>query len=68
MNKKPTAPARGRPKKAPGESRDAILQVRLTGEERKMLDDAARMKSLDTSAWVRTEVLAIARRQLTDGC
>ena len=53
-----------RPRKKPGEARDAILQVRLTAAERKLLDDAARTRTLDTSAWVRMEVIAIAKRIL----
>jgi hypothetical protein len=62
---KPTKKAKtGRPKKQPGEARDSILQVRLTAAERKLLDDAAQLKSLDTSAWVRSESLALARQLL----
>lgn len=64
MPKRTKKAATGRPKKPPGEARDAILQVRLTAEERKLLDDAARAKSLDTSAWVRSESLALARAVL----
>lgn len=62
---KPRKPATGRPKKQPGEARTAILQVRLTPAERELLDAAARSKSLDTSAWVRMEALAIAKRLTT---
>ena len=61
MAKSSKKPARGRPKKQPGEARDAILQVRLTAAERKLLDDAAQRKALDTSAWVRMETLALAK-------
>jgi hypothetical protein len=51
-------------KKPPGEARDSVLQVRLTAVERELLDRAAQAKSLDTSAWVRSEVLALARQLL----
>lgn len=61
MPRQPKKPARGRPKKDPGEVRNYILQVRLTTDERELLDSAARVKSLDTSAWVRMEALQLAR-------
>jgi uncharacterized protein (DUF1778 family) len=64
MPKPPKKKPTGRPKKPPGEARDSILQVRLTADERKLLDDAARAKALDTSAWVRMEALALARAVL----
>jgi hypothetical protein len=64
MPKSPKKTAVGRPKKQPGEARDYKLQVRLTEAERKLLDDAAQSKSLDTSAWVRSEALALARQLL----
>jgi uncharacterized protein (DUF1778 family) len=64
MSKQHKKPVLGRPKKPPGEARNSILQVRLTAAERKVLDDAANAKALDTSAWVRMEVLAIAKRLL----
>jgi uncharacterized protein (DUF1778 family) len=54
----------GRPKKAAAARRDSILQVRLTAEERATLDAAAAAKSLDTSAWVRSEALALAAKLL----
>jgi uncharacterized protein (DUF1778 family) len=54
----------GRPKKPAATRRDSILQVRLTAEERATLDAAAAAKSLDTSAWVRSEVLALAAKLL----
>ena len=60
-------PVTGRPKKQPGEARTAILQVRLTVAERELLDKAARAKALDTSAWVRMEALALAKRVTSSG-
>ncbi len=51
-------------KKPPGTARKTILQVRLTEDERKILDDAAQAKALDTSAWVRMEAIALAKALL----
>jgi hypothetical protein len=62
MAKPQKTKATGRPKKPPGESRDFIMHVRLTAEERALLDAAARVKALGTSAWVRSEMLALARQ------
>lgn len=59
-----------RPKKPAGEVRENVLRIRLTDEERKTLDEAAQAKHLDTSAWARSELLALAERvadQNTDG-
>src|SRR4051812_38500385 len=57
MAKRPKKPT-GRPRKQPGEARDSILQIRLTPGERALLDEAAGIKALDMSAWVRSEMLA----------
>jgi uncharacterized protein (DUF1778 family) len=64
MAKRTKKPVMGRPPKQPGEVRNSILQVRLTAEERETLDRAAHTKALDTSAWVRTEMLALANQLL----
>lgn len=50
-----------RPKKQPGEGRTAILQIRLTADEKELIEAAAHAHSLDVSAWVRMEILARAR-------
>jgi len=50
-----------RPKKPPGEVRENVLRIRLTDDERELIDAAARAKSLDSSAWARSELLALAR-------
>jgi hypothetical protein len=55
-------PMRGRPKKPVEEVRENFLRIRLTGDERRALDAAAKSKSLDTSAWARSELLALAKR------
>ena len=56
----------GRPKKPIGAARGNILRIRLTDEERKLIDAAAEAKSLDSSAWARSELLSLARK-IPDG-
>ena len=51
----------GRPKKPENETRDNVLRVRLTDAERAAIDEAARTRGLETSTWVRMELLALAR-------
>lgn len=51
-----------RPKKPVDDVRENVLRIRLTDEERKLLDEAASAKTLDTSTWARSELLAIARK------
>jgi uncharacterized protein (DUF1778 family) len=55
---------RGRPKKPDGETRENVLRIRLTDEERALLDKAAEGKTLDTSTWARSELIALAKRLL----
>jgi len=52
----------GRPKKPEGDARTNVLRIRLTEEERRVLDEAAQARTLDTSTWARAELLALARR------
>lgn len=52
----------GRPKKAKADVKTYMLRVRMTEEERRVLDEAARLLSLDMSSWVRSEILTQARR------
>ena len=54
----------GRPKKIPGEARDNILRIRLTDEERAVVDEAAQAKSLDSSAWARSLLIEQAKNVL----
>jgi hypothetical protein len=54
----------GRPKKRPDEARANVLRVRLREDERRALDEAARTRSLETSTWARSELLALAKRLL----
>lgn len=53
---------RGRPKKPPGEARGKLFQIRVTEEERTLIEQAANVKSLDASAWARSELLSLARK------
>ena len=51
------------PKKPEGETRGNVLRIRLTEEERTLLDEAAGTKTLETSTWARSELIALAKRQ-----
>ena len=53
----------GKPKK-PEEVKTFMLRVRMTAAERQLLEEAAKVKSLQLSSWVRSEMLALARRVL----
>jgi len=52
----------GRPKKPPTERKEYMLRIRMTAEERELMDAAAKIKSLQLSSWARSELLALARR------
>jgi hypothetical protein len=52
----------GRPKGPTGTARGNVLRIRLTDEERAMLDEAAAAVTLDTSTWARSELLALVAR------
>jgi uncharacterized protein (DUF1778 family) len=41
-----------------------MLRIRMTEEERTLLDEAARVKSLQLSSWARSELIALARKIL----
>jgi len=41
-----------------------MLRIRLTEDERKAIDKAATVKSLETSTWARFELMALAKRLL----
>ena len=51
----------GRPKKANADRKTNVLRIRLTPEERKIIDSAARATSLLTATWARMTLLAEAR-------
>jgi hypothetical protein len=54
----------GKPKD-PDLRKSYMLRVRMTQEERELLEAAARVKSLETSTWARSELVALARSLLS---
>ena len=54
---------RGRPPKADDERKDAELRIRMTQDERELLDRAAGDK---TSTWAREVLLRAAKRSVKD--
>ena len=54
-------------KKNPAQVKNYMLRVRMTDEERRLLEEAARLKSLQLSAWVRSEMVALARTMVGEG-
>jgi hypothetical protein len=55
------AKLKGRPKKAKDERRINVLRIRLTQQEREVLEAGASTKSLDVSAWARMVLLSNAK-------
>jgi uncharacterized protein (DUF1778 family) len=55
---------KGRPKKPEADVKTYMLRVRMTQAERELLEAAAKVKSLELSSFVRSEMLALARRLL----
>jgi uncharacterized protein (DUF1778 family) len=53
----------GKPKK-PELVKSFMLRVRMTEEERLLLEEAAKSKSLQLSSWARSELVELARRIL----
>lgn len=53
----------GRPKD-PEYVKTYMLRVRMTEADRKLIEEAARIRSLEMSTWARFELVAIARRIL----
>ncbi len=51
-----------RKNKPEGEVRENVLRIRLTEEERALLDQAAEAKTLETSTWARSELIALAKK------
>ena len=54
----------GRHKKPDAEAKSYMLRIRMTEAERALLEEAAKSKSLETSTWARSELVALARRLL----
>jgi uncharacterized protein (DUF1778 family) len=52
----------GRKKLPPEQARAKPLRIRLNAEERRLVDEAARLQGFgNTSTWVRAELLRLAR-------
>lgn len=54
----------GRPKKPDADAKTYMLRIRMTEEDRKLLDEAAKLRSLETSTWARSELVSLARKVL----
>jgi hypothetical protein len=54
----------GRRKKPESEAKTYMLRIRMTQAERQLLGEAAKSKSLETSTWARSELVALARKLL----
>lgn len=52
----------GRPPKDPEERKENVLRIRLTAEERAVIDNAACCGGCDTSTWAREKLLSSAKR------
>jgi uncharacterized protein (DUF1778 family) len=52
-----------RPTKADAERKTNMLRIRLTEEDRRILEDAAGLSGMDTSAWARSILLRSAKRK-----
>jgi uncharacterized protein (DUF1778 family) len=53
-----------RPTKTASDAKTYMLRIRMTEADRELLERAAKEKSLETSTWARSELVAIARRIL----
>jgi len=54
----------GRPKKPESETLSYMLRIRMSQDDRELLDQAAKVKSLQLSSWARSELVALARKIL----
>jgi len=54
----------GRHKKPEPEAKSYMLRIRMTEAERALLEEAAKSKSLETSTWARSELMALAKKLL----
>ena len=51
----------GRPKKSDSERRDTDVRIRMTPNERKVIEAAAKALGFETSTWARAVLLRAAR-------
>lgn len=56
-----------RPKKKPGQAKSTYFRFRCTDDEKRLIDSAAALRSLDASAWARSELLALAKKAVSKG-
>jgi hypothetical protein len=54
----------GRRKKTDSDAKSYMLRIRMTEEDRALLEDAAKAKSLETSTWARSELVTLAKKIL----
>jgi uncharacterized protein (DUF1778 family) len=54
----------GRRKKPPSEAMSHTFRIRMTDADRKLLDAAAKSRSLETSSWARSELIGLAKKLL----
>jgi hypothetical protein len=54
----------GRHKKQEPDAKSYMLRIRMTETDRALLEEAAKFKSLETSTWARSELVALARKIL----
>jgi uncharacterized protein (DUF1778 family) len=54
----------GRPKKTKPDAKTYMLRIRMTEEDRELMDAAAKSKSLETSTWARSELVTLAKKTL----
>jgi uncharacterized protein (DUF1778 family) len=55
----------GRPKKPKTDSKTYMLRIRMTEDDRELIDAAAKAKSLETSTWARSELVSLAKKTLS---
>jgi hypothetical protein len=48
-----------------GEAKSFMLRIRMTHEDRELLEQAAKRKSLQMSSWARSELVELARKLLS---
>lgn len=54
----------GRHKKPDSQAKSYMLRIRMTQDERALLEAAANSKSLETSTWARSELVTLAKKML----
>jgi uncharacterized protein (DUF1778 family) len=54
----------GRHKKPEPEAKTYMLRIRMTEQDRRLLEEAAKSRSLETSTWARSELVALAKKLL----